>query len=243
MKGLVIGLFFFMLSVISIAQQPLRDLDQKKTTNNRLYGGVRLGNKALLPWLGYQHHIKKNSFFNVGFGFGNGGSVWEEVFYRQNADGSYSPSQELDWMTDPFDSTSTTPPGTPDNLSLNLDFKVFTALAQYQMLLIGYVKKKHRLMCYFGIGPSFSFVNQSGYADYFFAGNSVRADYPVKFRSLSIDMEPVISYEYKQVGFRTGFRMRFGFPLYDGKIVYGTSTGNLYSGFNTDVFVGFSYRF
>lgn len=231
-----------LFSLYGFGQEPLSNLDQKKTTNNRIYGGLRIGNKALLPWIGYQHHLKKNSFLVFGAGFGNAGSVNEEVFYRRNPDGSYSPTQELEWMTNPDDSISA-PFGIPDNVQLALKFKAITASLQYQVLLIGYVKKKHRLMCYFGAGPSFSFVNQSGFADYFYSGTAQRIEYPVKFASLSIDMEPVLLYEYKQIGIRAGYRLKFGFPFYEGKVVYGTSSGNLFSGFGTDLFLGIGYRF
>lgn len=212
----------------------------------RAFGQIRFGSASFLPQLGVQIPLSKYSSIAVSFAYGNAGHLSASNTWWQNPDGSFSPENDLSWLDeDSVGSSTGIFPGMRE--SLELDFSTLSMFVQYQLLMVGYIKSKNRWLCYLNAGFSWSEVKQSGNISILdVSGNQIsRSDLSTRFHSFAPDIELILSYEHKSgFGLRTGARTTFGFPMnQDFKIVYGTSSGNLFSGHRFDFFGGISYRF
>lgn len=212
----------------------------------RLYGQADFAHGSFYPQLGIQYQLSRNSFLHGAVSYGTTGEIHKKNTWWQNSDGSFSPEEDLTWYMD--DSSASAPlffNGMRENLDLS--FQAFTFYAQYQVLLIGYIKDKNKYLSFISGGLSWSEVKQSGKVDYLDLSNTTLTsiDASARFHSFSPDIELTLLYEHKSgFGIRAGARMTFGFPLNDFfKLVYGTTNCNLYSGLNWNAFAGISFKF
>lgn len=234
---LLIGLFL-VYTVLAFSQN-----SKKKET--RIFAQAGFGQGNFYPALGTQIQLTRNTFIQAMAAYGTTGQVHLTNTYFQNADGSFSPEKDLGWFQE--DSSYSPPMFSGLREQLDLKFQALSVYAQYQVLLIGYVKNKNRFLSFVSGGVSCSEVWQTGSMNYLdLSGNVIgHNDGAARFHSFSPDLELTMLFEHKSgFGIRAGGQLSFGFPLdEDFHLVHGTSPGNLYSGMVFNAYTGLSFRF
>jgi hypothetical protein len=250
MKSVFVFLFV-MGCVANLFAQPEIGLSTEPAVKHsfRLFANARFGQGGLYPELGGQYRVKGNHYIRLGLAYGKRAVINEELYYIQN--GIYfSPDHEVLYYH-PSPPVTTYPKVAGMRETISLEYQTASVFLHYQLLLVGYVTKSHRVFLYAEPGGTANYVTQKLTQNYLYpdGSNPYSYSYDANFMAYTADLMLEGAYEHKSgLGLRIGIRGSYGFPKGEtdaDESIWGlenTENTNPFRGFWMEYFAGISLR-